>query len=57
VYKGRNRDTAWFSVIDSEWPRLDEAFTAWLAADNFASEGTQNRSLAECRGDRASGAR
>jgi len=57
VYKGRNRDTAWFSVIDSEWSKLDEAFTAWLAADNFASEGTQKRSLAACRGDTASSAR
>jgi len=30
VYKGRSRDTAWYSIIDREWPRLDAAFRAWL---------------------------
>lgn len=45
IYKGRNRDTAWFSVIDSEWPLLDKAFTDWLKSENFASDGTQISSL------------
>lgn len=45
VVKGRNRDTAWFSIIDSEWPALRDAFKAWLAADNFDASGQQRRSL------------
>lgn len=35
VMKGRNRDTAWFSMIDSEWPALKAAYNAWLSPDNF----------------------
>lgn len=49
VVKGRNRDTAWFSVIDKEWPTLAAAFEAWLAPDNFDAEGRQKRSLASLR--------
>jgi len=49
VYKGRNRDTAWYSVIDREWPLVRAAFEAWLADDNFASDGQQKRRLGECR--------
>jgi RimJ/RimL family protein N-acetyltransferase len=45
VYKGRNRDTAWFSIIDSEWPRLRAAFERWLAPENFDAEGRQQESL------------
>jgi RimJ/RimL family protein N-acetyltransferase len=45
VYKGRNRDTAWYSIIDTEWPALRNAFETWLAPDNFSSEGRQRRSL------------
>jgi RimJ/RimL family protein N-acetyltransferase len=45
VYKGRSRDTAWFSVIDSEWPVLETAFLAWLDPDNFDADGRQRRSL------------
>jgi len=47
VYKGRNRDTAWFSVIDRDWPALRRAYEAWLAPDNFDAQGKQRRSLAE----------
>jgi len=47
VYKGRNRDTAWFSIVDAEWPRRDAAFRAWLAPDNFDVAGRQRRRLAE----------
>ena len=43
VYKGRNRDTAWFSVVDREWPRLDVAFRTWLAPGNFTADGRQRR--------------
>ncbi|MDW5375976.1 GNAT family protein [Halomonas sp. HP20-15] len=45
VVKGRNRDTAWFSVIDGEWPALEAAFERWLAPDNFDSSGRQRESL------------
>lgn len=49
VYKGRNRDTAWFSILDSEWPQLRAGFEAWLSPTNFDADGEQQRSLAECR--------
>ncbi len=45
VVKGRNRDTAWFSVTDSEWQRLEPAFAAWLAPANFDALGQQRQSL------------
>jgi len=45
MYKTRNRDTAWYSIIDSEWPTLDRAFTAWLDDENFGSDGQQKRKL------------
>lgn len=44
-YKGRSRDTAWFAILDSEWPALGDAFRAWLAPENFDSDGRQRRSL------------
>lgn len=49
MYKGRNRDTAWFSVIDSEWPAMKEAFTRWLNPSNFDEQGNQRTRLADCR--------
>jgi RimJ/RimL family protein N-acetyltransferase len=49
VTKGRNRDTAWFSIIDSEWPGLRTAFEGWLAPENFGPDGQQRRSLASFR--------
>jgi len=45
VYKGRNRDTAWFSIIDREWPARRAAFEDWLAPSNFDASGRQRRSL------------
>ena len=45
VVKGRNRDTAWFSVTDDEWKRLEPAFAAWLAPANFDALGQQRQSL------------
>ena len=41
VYKGRNRDTAWYSVIDSEWPAMEKAFVSWLEVSNFDNSGNQ----------------
>jgi RimJ/RimL family protein N-acetyltransferase len=45
VVKGRNRDTAWFSIIDAEWPALRARFEAWLAPENFGADGGQRRRL------------
>ncbi|MCZ4281822.1 GNAT family protein [Kiloniella laminariae] len=45
VYKGRNRDTAWFSILDKEWPALDQAFKQWLAPENFDVDANQKISL------------
>jgi len=45
VYKGRNRDTAWFSITDVEWPRIRAAFEQWLSEDNFDNAGVQKSSL------------
>lgn len=44
VVKGVNRDTAWYSMLDSEWPALQKAFEGWLAVDNF-KDGQQIKSL------------
>ncbi len=46
IVKGRNRDTAWYSMLDSEWPAAKAAYEAWLAPDNFDPEGRQKKSLA-----------
>ncbi len=46
VYKGRNRDTAWYSILDKEWPLLAQAFSAWLDPVNFDGQGRQKASLA-----------
>lgn len=46
IYKGRNRDTAWYSIIDGEWPALKRAYQAWLAPDNFDADGKQRKQLA-----------
>lgn len=49
VYRGRNRDTAWYSVIDSEWPRLEAGFRRWLDPGNFDATGRPRSGLAELR--------
>ncbi len=49
VVKGRNRDTAWYAMLDHEWPARKQAFEAWLDPANFDSEGRQKRVLAETR--------
>ncbi|MDP3847701.1 MAG: GNAT family protein [Pseudomonas sp.] len=45
VRKGRNRDTAWFSLLDHEWPARQRTFELWLAAENFDAQGQQRQSL------------
>ena len=47
VYKGRNRDTAWFAAIDREWPALKDAFDRWLTPSNFDEGGMQRQRLSE----------
>ena len=49
IVKGRSRDTAWFSMLDSEWPKAKRAFEAWLAPSNFDANGQQREKLAEIR--------
>ena len=46
VVKDRNRDTAWFSILDTEWPARKRAFETWLDPANFGADGRQRRSLA-----------
>jgi len=46
VYKNRNRDTAWFSILDKEWPALKARFERWLSPENFDEAGKQRKSLA-----------
>ncbi len=50
IVKGRNRDTAWFSIIDKEWPSVRAGFEAWLSPENFSPDGRQIRRLSEIRG-------
>ncbi len=47
INKGRNRDTAWFSIIDGEWPALRHAFETWLSPQNFDAAGRQKTSLSQ----------
>lgn len=49
VYKGRNRDTAWFSILDGDWPRIRAAFEEWLDPANFDEAGDQRRRLSDIR--------
>ena len=48
IYKGRSRDTDWFSIIDSEWPALKKRFENWLDPENFDEKGQQKHSLRDC---------
>ena len=49
VVKGENRDTAWFAIIDADWPKVSAALKAWLAPGNFDQDGNQRRRLEELR--------
>jgi RimJ/RimL family protein N-acetyltransferase len=49
VYKGRKRDTAWYSITDTEWPQVRAAFEEWLDPANFDDRGRQKRRLGELR--------
>ena len=49
IVKGQSRDTAWYSMLDSEWPARKRVFDAWLSQDNFDHEGRQRQTLATFR--------
>lgn len=49
IYKGRNRDTAWFAITVEEWPAIKAAFEAWIAPDNFDENGQQRHRLQDLR--------
>lgn len=49
IYKGRSRDTAWFSIVDTEWPMVKKAFEKWLDDSNFDDHGKQLRRLEALR--------
>ncbi|RLQ89540.1 N-acetyltransferase [Notoacmeibacter ruber] len=51
VSRGRNRDTAWYAMIDTEWPVIRRAFEIWLEPSNFDAEGQQRKRLADIRAD------
>ncbi len=50
VVKGRNRDTAWFAIVDSQWTEMERAFEQWLDPGNFDDQGNQLVSLGTLRG-------
>jgi RimJ/RimL family protein N-acetyltransferase len=51
VIKGRNRDTAWYSILDSEWPAVRQRLEQWLAAENFDAAGRQRQALSVLMSD------
>jgi RimJ/RimL family protein N-acetyltransferase len=53
IAKGRNRDNAWYSMIDSEWPARRQSFERWLAPENFDKDGRQKASLAALNAQQA----
>ena len=55
VIKGRNRDTAWYSMLDSEWPECRQAFEAWLTPENFDDAGRQRRKLSRLSATESAG--
>jgi RimJ/RimL family protein N-acetyltransferase len=50
IVKGRNRDTAWYAIVDDDWPAVRAAFERWLAPGNFDAAGVQRQTLEELRG-------
>ncbi len=57
VVKGRNRDTAWYAMLDQDWPALRTIFEAWLAPENFDADGCARRSLSAMTAERAESSR
>jgi len=48
IYKNRNRDTAWFSIINTEWSEINRKYISWLSPSNFDELGKQKKSLKGC---------
>ena len=57
IIRGRNRDTAWFSIIDEEWPALKAVYERWLAPENFDAGARQKSRLSELTAAALEGAR
>jgi RimJ/RimL family protein N-acetyltransferase len=55
IYKGRNRDTAWYSIIDREWPTLKSAFEVWLRPGNFDSDDKPRTRLSQLTSEALAG--
>jgi hypothetical protein len=55
MYKGRNRDTAWYSLIDREWPTLKSAFEVWLRPGNFGEDGAPRTRLSQLTAEALAG--
>jgi RimJ/RimL family protein N-acetyltransferase len=55
IVKGRNRDTAWYAIIDADWPVIRSGFEAWLSADNFDHDGKQRTDLSQLIAQATSG--
>lgn len=53
IFKGKNRDTAWYSILDDEWPEVRQKIAAWLAPQNFDTDGRARSSLSEVMQTRA----
>ena len=47
VYKGRNRDTTWFSMLDKDWPQIEKVYETSLSPDNFEADGQQKENLSQ----------
>jgi RimJ/RimL family protein N-acetyltransferase len=52
IVKGRNRDTAWFAIVDRDWPAIRDGFETWLSEENFDDSGRQRRALGELIAER-----
>lgn len=57
IFKGKNRDTAWYSMLDSDWPAVREIITAWLDDTNFDADGEAQSALSAAMRDRVVAAR
>lgn len=55
IFKGKNRDTAWYSILDNEWPEVRGILEAWLDESNFNSDGSSKTSLYEMMQQRSAG--
>jgi len=57
IFKGKNRDTAWYSILDDEWPEVRDIIAAWLKPDNFTNDYKPKTSLFETMSRRANRSR